>query len=100
VWGRLRGDFIKTYKYLMSRSQVGRDRLFLMMPSDRTRGKGHKLEHRKFYLHIRKNLVLWVTEHWKKLQGGCGVSSRYTQNSPGCFSVPPILGTCFSRGLD
>ncbi|GAB0179173.1 mitochondrial enolase superfamily member 1 [Grus japonensis] len=36
---------------------------FSMVPSDRTRGTGHKLGHRN----MRKNFTVWVTEHWNKL---------------------------------
>ena len=40
------------------------------MPSDRTRGDRHKLEHRKFYLNIKNNFfTLRVTEHWNRLPG-------------------------------
>jgi len=39
-----------------------------VVPSDRTRGNGHKLKHRKFQLKMRKNfLPLRVTEPWPRL---------------------------------
>ena len=50
----MRGDFITAYKYLKSRCQVGGDRLFLAVTSDRTRGNGHRLEHRKFCTNMGK----------------------------------------------
>jgi len=62
---RLRGDLIYTYKYLQGGCQKDGARLFPVVPSDRTRGNGHKLKQRKLQLNPRKNFFpLKVMEHW------------------------------------
>ena len=39
-----------------------------MVPSDRIRGNGHKLKHRKLHVNMRKNFfTLRVTKHWNRL---------------------------------
>jgi len=48
------GDLINAYQYLMSGSQVAGAMLCLAMPSIRTRGRGHRLEHGKFHLNMRE----------------------------------------------
>ncbi|KAK4827514.1 hypothetical protein QYF61_018840 [Mycteria americana] len=56
------------YKYLMGGCKEYRGRLFPVVPSDGTRGDGHKLKHWKFPLNIRKHLfTTGVTKHWHRL---------------------------------
>jgi len=65
---RLRGNLRNAYKCLNSRCEEDGAKLFSVVPSDRTRGNGHKLKQRKFQLNMRKNFfTLRVTEHWPRL---------------------------------
>jgi len=65
---RLSEDLINAYKYLKDGCQEDGAKLFPVVPSNRTRGNGHKLKQRKFQLKMRKNFFpLRVTEHWNRL---------------------------------
>lgn len=65
---RLRGDLINAYEYLKGGYEVDGAKLFPVLCSSRTRGNGHKLQHRRFTLNIRKYFcTVQVTEHWHRL---------------------------------
>ena len=76
--------------------------LFPVVCGDRARGKGRKLEHRKFCTNMKKNFfmvrVIGALE-WAA-QRDCGISfSGAIQVSSGCQPVQPAVGD-FGRGLD
>jgi len=52
---RLRGDLRNASKYLQGGCQDDGARLFPGVPSNRTRGNGHKRKQRKLQLNMRKN---------------------------------------------
>ena len=89
------GDVISPYRYLESECQTGRARLFPVALSDRSRGSGHKLEHRKFHTNMRKNLfILRVMEHWNKWSTGIVELSLeiFIQGLSGHLPVQPVIG--------
>jgi len=90
---RLRRDLVNAYRYLRGGVKRMGPGLFSVVSSDRTRGNGHKLEHRKFHLNTRKDfLTLRVTQPWNNLSRGMRISSSGgIQNPPGYFPVQPAL---------
>jgi len=65
---RLGGNLIYVYKYLKRRCKENRTRLLSVVPSDRTRGNGHKLKHSKCPPNIRERLIIVrVNKHWPRL---------------------------------
>jgi len=51
---QLRQDLIKVYEYLKGECIEDGARFLSVVPSDRIRGNGHKLKHKRFPLNIRK----------------------------------------------
>jgi len=94
---RLRGDLRNAYKYLKGGCQDDGAKLFPLVPSDRTRGNGHKLKPKKFQLNTRKNFfTLRVTEPWPRLprEGPESPSMDIFKTCAACYRR-----TCFGRGV-
>ena len=64
-------ETLQVYKYLRCGGHSGEASLFPVVRGDRTRGNGHKLEHRKFHTNVCRNFfTVRVTEHWNRLPRG------------------------------
>jgi len=68
------GHLITGYKYLKGGCEEDRATLFSVVPSDRTRGNGHKLKNRRLWLNTGKHFrSLKVTKHWHQVAQEGGV---------------------------
>ena len=99
---RLRGDLIQVSKYLRCGGHSGEASLFSVICGDRTRGNGHKLQHRKFRTNVRKNFfMVRMMEHWNRLPRGV-VASPSLEIFKSCLDAylcDLVWGTCFGRGV-
>ncbi|PKU28967.1 hypothetical protein llap_20729 [Limosa lapponica baueri] len=90
---RLRGDLINAYKYLKGGLREAGAGLFSVVPGDRTRGNGHKLDHGKFHSNMRKNFFrVRMPEPWKRLP-------REGVESPSLEIFKPLLDAVLSDVL-
>ena len=90
-----RGDLINAYEYL--KWGCNEDETSSGVPSPRTRGKGHKVEHKSFCLNIRKHFfTVEVLEHRHRLVREVVKSPPWRSSKATwiCSACP-----CLSRGL-
>ena len=65
---RFRAGLNNVYKYLKGGCKEDVAVLFSEVLNTRARGSGHKLEHKRFHLIMRKHLhAVLLMEHWQKL---------------------------------
>lgn len=86
----------------MGESQMDGVSIFLVVPRDRTRGSGHKLEHRMFHFKHEENLHSCEqdTALEQAVQRGCGMSPKEeTQNPPIHIPVQPTVGSLLQQGV-
>jgi len=71
---------------LNKRHKEDRARLFSQIPHDRTGDNGHKMEHKRFLMNIRKHFfTVWNTAHWHRLprEPVASLSSQIFKNDSG-----------------
>ena len=66
---------------------MDRVRLFLLVLNNRARGTGHKMEHRKFHMNMRKNFTVRLTENWNRLPREAVVSHSLETFKTGHLSM-------------
>ena len=74
--------------------------LFSVVPNDRPRGNGHKLEHGKFHIYMRKNsFPVRVPEQWHRLPREAVESLPWRHSKPAWMRpCAPALGVPAQAG--